>query len=119
MNGDAVAWMQTEDVDPYLLDVLVDDLESIPDILGRLNAESPSAWWRIRGAPFDRQELVLALGRLIGRRLISAYSSHDSEPRLVALPEGVMPDGDWNDAWFGITPAGRIVHASWNPPRAA
>lgn len=119
MIGNAVASIRTEDVDPYVLDVLADDIESIADMLSRLNAESPSAWWRIRGAPFDRQELVAALGRLIGRRLIGAYSSLDTEPRLVALPEGVMPDGDWNDAWFGITPPGRIVHASWNPPGAA
>ncbi len=99
--------------DLFLLDVLVDDLEALDDILRRLNGEASNAWWRTRGKRFERQEVVAGLTRLIKRHWVRTYVPEKVGARLVELPDGVMPAGDYSEAWFGITGAGKIIHAAW------
>jgi hypothetical protein len=100
--------------DMYLLDVVADDIESFDHILERLNGDHARAWWRIRGAQFDREEVVECLSRLITRDFVRVYTPDPLDGRLVELPAGSLPPSEYSAAWFGITPRGLLVHGTWD-----
>jgi hypothetical protein len=104
-----------QDLDYYVLDSLVNDLEAIEDILRMLNSDSALGWRDLHPKPFTRDEIVPGLARLIKEELILAYVLDQSGKALVQLGAKVLPDGIWDDAWFSLTPRGRVVHGNWNP----
>lgn len=107
-----VTWTST---DMFVLDVVADDIESLGDIVRRLNSSIPSAWRHRAGRPLAREEVVLSLSRLVKHNLLQTYVEDDREPALRALTSCSLPSEAYETAWFGITPQGRIVHGSWEP----
>ena len=109
--------MPRETVDLVVLDAIADDVESIELILNRLNG-TEFGWRKLRdGASYTRADLVPALLRLIRDGLAEAFRSEPGG--LVRIGASVMPSGDMDEYWFGITPYGRMLHASWEPGEPA
>jgi hypothetical protein len=106
---------EPSNVDMYLLDVVADDVESLDDVLRRLNADTERAWWRARGIPFGREEVVQALSRLVLRDWVRVYLPDPHDGRLVEAAPTALPPSDYSNAWFKITPRGLLVHGSWQP----
>jgi hypothetical protein len=100
--------------DMYVLDSIADDIEDIEQILLRLNRSDEYGWLSTWGRPFLEQDVTLALLRLIKKGWARASVLEDGGQHLVMLPPKVVPI-DLRDAWFGITPTGRLVHANWDP----
>jgi hypothetical protein len=107
--------MPRETIDFVVLDALADDLEDLEHVLHRANHDSVG--WRglNGGAPFRRADVVMALMRLVRGKLVDACVYSDDGTGLVRLESGVLPQHDFDQAWFRITPHGRTVHASWEP----
>jgi hypothetical protein len=102
--------------DMYVLDALVSDLESLDGILRVLNSDTELGWRQEWGGKFLRPEIVQALARLIQADLVRSYLSDELSKGLVEGSPRMLPPGDFDDAWFGITERGRLVHTNWEPP---
>jgi hypothetical protein len=108
--------MQREDLpDLYVLDTVADDAKNLETILQVLNGDGGLAWHRRWGRKFAREEIVESIARLIAaEKLRAAVLSMDGR-WLEELHAGQLPVGRFEDAWFAITPRGRLVHANWDP----
>lgn len=93
--------------------MLVDDVEDLDSVIQRVNHHS-YGWVEHWGRPFAREDVVAALSRLIRSECVrvAVLASTDS---LTDLPMGQLPPSSYADAWFVITPRGRLMHANWNP----
>lgn len=100
--------------DMYVLDALANDIEDLEAILRMLNSDTVLGWHKEWGRKFRREEIVEALCRLVVDDLVLAYVTLE-KPGLVTLPARTLPDGDFDDASFGLTEKGRLVHANWEP----
>ena len=100
--------------DMYVLDALASDIEDLEGILRMLNSETELGWHKEWGRKFSREEIVEALCRLVSDDLVLTYVTPE-KPGLVALAPRALPPGDFDDAWFGLTEKGRLVHANWEP----
>lgn len=93
-------------VDRMILDVLLDDVESVWSILGILNHdEAPYRRWHF-GQPFLEEEVFASLVRLeSGGYVVGYYEAADPVVRLQPLEssDSVGPSG----LWFALTDAGR------------
>ena len=106
-------------IDFFVLDALANDLESLEDILRLINRDDIG--WRQfnRGRPYERSEVLAPLLRCIREGLIDVFSLESSGKSLSRLPSGALPPSSLDLYWFGLTPAGRLVHTNWNPPALA
>ena len=100
--------------DMFVLDALADDVEDLENILANLN-RSPSGWRDSWGREFSRDEVVAALSRLVTDDRVRVYVLEDAGTALVELPARTLPPATFDDAWFGLTPAGRLLHTNWDP----
>lgn len=103
--------------DLYVLDGIADDVEDMAAILRMLNSDSAIGWRVVWGRDFERDEVVEALSRLIRDDLARVSVLAADGRGLVELPPKALPPANYDDAWFGITPRGRIVHGTWSPSR--
>jgi hypothetical protein len=99
--------------DMYVLDSLANDVEDLETILRLLNGDTELAWRDEWGREFQRSEVVEAVSRLIRRNAVRAYAISSEGKSLHALPERTLPSGDYGDAYFGLTPQGRMLHRDW------
>ena len=101
--------------DLYILDTISDDAKDLETILEGLNGDSIHGWHRRWGQPFTRKEIVESLTRMIkASHVRTAVLTRDGK-WLQELDLGELPPGAFDDAWFAITPHGRIVHGTWDP----
>jgi len=100
--------------DMFVLDVVADDVEDLEGILRNLN-RSPSGWRDSWGREFSRDEVVAALSRLVREDHVRGYVLDDAGTALVELPARALPPATFDDAWFGLTPRGRLIHSNWDP----
>jgi hypothetical protein len=100
--------------DMYVLDSLANDIEDLEGILRTLNSDSVLGWKHEWGHPFERQEVVEALSRMIREDLVGVYALNQ-ENVLEALQGRQLPPADFASFWFGITERGRLVHSNWEP----
>jgi hypothetical protein len=98
--------------DMYVLDALVNDIEGIENILVLLNNDSDFGWRSEWGRPFARADVVESLRRLRGEACVQVYVV-SADLALASLAVGELPIASWDDAWFGITDAGRARHQEW------
>ena len=103
--------------DLYVLDAIADDVEDLATILRVLNSDTAIGWHHTWGRHFERGEVVEALSRLVwaGLARVAVLSADGKE--LVELPPKELP-ANYDDVWFRITSAGRLVHTNWNPDLA-
>jgi hypothetical protein len=101
--------------DMYVLDALASDLESLEDILRVLNSATELGWRSEWGREFHRSDVVQALARLVQGDLVRVYVPDAATRGLVTCPPRALPPGDFDEAWYGITERGRLVHANWEP----
>jgi hypothetical protein len=108
--------LKRQAIDLVVLDALADDLESMEQILHGLHHE-PLSWQRAPdGSLYKREDVVTALLRLIRDGLVVGFRVETGG--LVRMGAGVMPPGNLDDYWFGITPPGAMIHANWEPKDA-
>lgn len=101
--------------DLYILDALADDTEDLEHVLQVLNGDTALGWHRRWGRPFHREEIVEALVRLIKANQVRAAVLAPDGKWLDELLPTEIPPGDFDDAWFAMTPHGRLVHTNWDP----
>lgn len=101
--------------DLYVLDAIADDVEDLATIMRTLNSDTAIGWHRAWGRHFDRIEVVAALSRLIRAGLVRVALLSTDGKELVELPLKGLPPADYDDAWYAMTPAGRLVHTNWHP----
>ena len=104
--------------DKYVLDALVNDVEDIESILRTLNSESELGWRDEWGSDFLRDEVVMALLRLV-RDLVRVFVLEEEGKSLRELSPRELPSTALGGTYFGMTPRGRIVHRSWEPDAGA
>ena len=102
-------------IDYFVLDTLANDLESLSDVVRLINHETIG--WRTHNAnaAFDQNEVLLALHRCIRDGLVDVFSVDEGGKELVKLPTVTVPALGVEGYWFGLTGAGRLVHANWEP----
>lgn len=99
----------------YVLDTLANDLEDLESILRMLNSDTMLGWkWRW-GRSFTRQEVVQALVQLIRADYVRVAAIAPDGTSLEPLAPRQLPAGSFDDVWFEMTPAGRLVHTNWDP----
>lgn len=108
--------MTTSNLDYFVLDTLANDIEDLDSILRLLNSPTELGWRDQHPEPFEREEILPSLVRSIRRGLIEACAYSDEERALVGAGMKVVPDGDFDSLWFRLTPQGRMVLDSWEPP---
>lgn len=102
--------------DLYVLDTVADDIEDLVAIMRSLNSDSAIGWHRTWGRLFTRDEVVQTLSRLVTNDFVQVAVLAPDGKTLENLASRQLPIGDYDDAWFAMTPRGRLVHATWNPP---
>ncbi|GLC24610.1 hypothetical protein [Roseisolibacter agri] len=107
--------MTRADIDYIVLDALANDLESVEDIL-RLANHPEIGWADLAGGAVAEFSVLLALPHLMEDGLVQAYVLDADEGHLEELPVGTQPSVSLDECYFGLTPQGRLVHASWEPP---
>jgi hypothetical protein len=105
------------DVDPYVLDSIVDDVEDLEHILADLNGTETTDGKPFWQREFTRDEVVAALSRMIRNGDVYVLASAPDGLSMYPLPIGVFPPGSYDDVYFGPTERGRLRHANWNPDR--
>lgn len=105
-------YLQQRELDCFVLDALVNDVESVDIVLRTLNSDSELGWTDAWGRAFNRGEVVASMVRLVRRDLVRAYSAAGDDLTLSALDPRAMPT-DLREAYFGLTDRGRIAHATW------
>jgi hypothetical protein len=102
--------------DYYVLDALADDIESLEQIIPSVRLAA--AMWESDLDPqcVSRALVIPALLRLLREQSVVAFQYTSSGKELQELPPGVIPDGNFDDHWFGLTSAGRMLHSAWEPP---
>jgi hypothetical protein len=106
---------QESSPDMYVLDRLANDVENLEDILRMLNSDTAVGWHKHWGRHFNRDEVVQALSRLIQTDCVRASMLTGDGKWLQELPSSTLPPGNFDDAWFGLTPRGRLIHTNWEP----
>lgn len=101
--------------DHYVLDAIADDVEDVAAIMRMLNSDSVIGWHHTWGRQFDRNEVVEALSRLVKADLARVSVLSGDAKGLVELLPKQLPPGHYDDAWFAMTPQGRLVHTNWHP----
>lgn len=101
--------------DMYVLDSLANDVENLDDILRILNSDTAVGWHKHWGRHFKREEVVQSLSRLIQAESVLVSVLTPDGKWLQELPSGALPSASFDDAWFGITPRGRLIHTNWEP----
>lgn len=101
--------------DLYVLDTMANDVEDLAAIMRTLNSDTAAGWHRTWGRRFERQEVIASLSRLVTADLARASALAPDGKSLVELAERQLPSGSYDDAWFAMTPRGRMLHANWNP----
>ena len=110
--------MPRELIDYFVLDALADDLEALEDVLRLLN--SAHLGWRSHHAkPFTSDEVIPALFRGIRDGLIRAAVLAADGKRLEPMEDHALPARPLDEVWFELTPQGRVVHSTWDPPASA
>lgn len=101
--------------DMYVLDSLANDVEDLESILRILNSDTSIGWHKQWGRQFDRAEIVQSLTRLIKADSVRVSVLTPDGKWLQELALRELPAGSFDDAWFALTPHGRIVHTNWQP----
>jgi hypothetical protein len=101
--------------DLYVLDAMANDVEDLAAIMRTLNSETAVGWYRTWGRRFERQEVIASLSRLVASDLARVSILTPDGKSLVELPSRQLPPGNYDDAWFAMTPHGRMLHANWDP----
>jgi len=101
--------------DLYVLDSIADDAEDIDAILRMLNSDTAIGWRQTWGRPFERDEVVESLSRLVTADFARVLVLTSDGKGLMELPPKQLPPGNYDDVWFAMTPHGRIVHSNWRP----
>jgi hypothetical protein len=102
-------------LDFVVLDALANDIEDL-DGIQRLANHADIGWTAEAGGEIAIAPLLAALTRLIRDHLVRAHVESASVPELVPLPLGVLPDAtQLPTAYFQVLPAGRALHAAWDP----
>jgi hypothetical protein len=101
--------------DMYVLDTLANDVEGLDDVLRILNSDEAIGWHKRWGRRFTRDEVVQTLARLIRADQVRVSILAPDGKWLQELAPTVLPPGTFDDAWFALTPRGRMVHTNWNP----
>jgi hypothetical protein len=87
----------------FVLDVLLDDVESLPLILDILNQEG-APYQRLHfEQPFDVKEVQSSIGSLIEKEHIMAYQEKGEPVFLTAAPKGTPLE----ELWYCLTDKGR------------
>src|SRR2546422_1172149 len=101
-------------VDRMMLDVLQDDVECLETIVGLLNHENtPYRQWHF-GQQFTKDEVRVALARLIEAGYVMVYQAA-GDPVVLRPTSTLGPDG--TGFWFGLTDEGRQIASkslSWD-----
>jgi hypothetical protein len=105
--------------DLYVLDTMANDVEDLAAIMRTLNSDTAAGWHRAWGRQFERQEVIASLSRLVTSDLARASMLAPDGKSLVELQAKQLPPGSYDDAWFAMTPHGRMLHANWNPDMSA
>lgn len=108
--------MSRDLLDFVVLDALANDLEDLEGIVRILNSPSELGWRDQHPGEFTRMEVLSPLLRAIRDRLVEACRYSEGDRALVGLGEGSVPSGSIDDVWFRLTPRGRTVLNSWEPP---
>lgn len=108
--------MSLDLIDYYVLDALADDIESLEQIVPSVRLAATMWQSELTPESISRQLVVSSLLRLLREQSISACSYSPSGKDLEELPPGVIPDGNFDDHWFGLTPRGKMLHSVWDPP---
>ena len=101
--------------DMYVLDSLANDVEELSHILAMLNSDEVIGWHQRWGRRFTREEVVQALARLIQANHVRVSVLTSDGKWLQELAPTELPPGTFDDAWFALTPHGRMVHTNWDP----
>ena len=102
-----------------VLDALANDIETIEQILDLLNHDAVGWRGANGGRLFGRSDVVAPLLKIVREGLVEAFELAPSGSSLTTLGVGVLPPSSLEAYWFGLTPAGRLVHTNWDPPSAA
>ena len=101
--------------DLYVLDSLANDIEDLEGILRMLNSNTELGWATEWGRPFQREELVTALSRLVTKGYVQVFALAADGKSLEPLAPTVLPPGTYQDTYFGMTDRGRLIHRNWDP----
>jgi hypothetical protein len=97
-----------------VLDTLANDVESLAHIHALLN-HPDIGWTDLHGGPIPPHAVKPAVQELVREGLIRAYICPPGEIHLEEADEGVFPEGNADEVYFGLTPRGRAIHAAWEP----
>ena len=100
-------------IDFFVLDALCNDIESVEDVLRMVNSDTELGWTKEHGRAFTRDDIVTTLLRLIKEQLVFVAEWDESERSLVEQAAGTPPIGSLDDAYYGLSPRGRLVHKAW------
>jgi hypothetical protein len=103
-------------VDYFVLDSLADDIESLEQIIPWVTHSAEIWQTEEETKSFRREAVVASLLRLIRDRSVEALTYTSSGKELADMGEGVIPQGNFDDYWFRLTPRGRMLHDAWEPP---
>lgn len=101
--------------DKYVLDALANDVEDVESILRMLNSDTDLGWRAEWGRNFSRSDVVTALTRLVREDFVQVFAHDPGAKAAVPLPRGEVPPGNFDNAYFGMTERGRLVHSNWDP----
>lgn len=101
--------------DLYVLDALVNDFEDLESILRMLNSGTSLGWAIEWGRPFQREELIAALSRLVTKDYVQVLLLAPDGKSLESFSSTALPPGSYQDVYFALTDRGRLVHRNWDP----
>lgn len=104
--------MKTTKPDVFVVDALSNDVEDLESLLRMLNSDTQIGWVQEWGRAFTKLDVIGALMRLIRNGAVQAYVVDTDRKGLVPLQDSALPIAMEN-AWFGLTGRGRVLHANW------
>lgn len=100
----------------FIIDVLRQDIESIPLIVNRLNSRSSLGWRFAWSHDFTETEVIEALKDLLRKGLIRPLQDNEELGKIVYLEKDADIWSNIDSLWFELTDKGREAWNKWDPP---
>jgi hypothetical protein len=97
-------------LDYYVLDAMMDLIQSVETIVGSLN--HPEFGWAKKQAPFTRELVGEIVIRLVSAGLVERFM-RDEMSRGSLIPHQDVVRGTIGGDWFGLTKLGRATCEDW------
>jgi hypothetical protein len=105
------------ELDMFVIDVLHYDIEDTEAILRMLNNSGPLGWRTFSSQDFTREEVLIALDRLIREGFVRPLEYDPVRGELVDMDRPVDVLKESSSLWFKLKELGLDLWNSWKSPK--